>query len=153
MKALENRIPPPLVMIVIALAMGAAALRVPQILLPDDLRWGLTGACVLLAGLFGPPAIASFGRAATTIDPVRIGRASALVTTGVYRFSRNPMYVAMAMLLCALAMALDRPLTLAGPLAYVLYITRFQIIPEERMLFQKFGEDYQQYRNRTRRWL
>jgi protein-S-isoprenylcysteine O-methyltransferase Ste14 len=140
-------------MLAIGLAMGASLWSGPQAPFPAFLRWAMAAAIFLLAGLVGPPAILSFGRAKTTIDPVHIDRASALVTTGVYRFTRNPMYVSMALLLCAWAICLARPLAALGPIAYVLYITRFQIIPEERALAAQFGEEYSTYRKKTRRWL
>ena len=84
---------------------------------------------------------------------MQIELASSLVTTGVYRVTRNPMYVALTSLLCALAAWLNQPLAIAGPLLFALYLTRFQIIPEERVLTQKFGAAYDDYRRTVRRWL
>ena len=63
------------------------------------------------------------------------------------------MYVGLASLLVAWAIYLAAPLTLLGPLAFVLYITRFQIIPDERALSRIFGRSYDDYRARVRRWL
>ncbi len=154
MAGLENRIPPPLVMAAIGLAMAATAALVQAPLpLAAALRWGLAAALFLLAGRYGVPAIRAFLQAGTTINPVVIDRASVLVTTGPFSRSRNPMYVAMALLLAALALALGNGLALLGPLLFVLFTTRFQILPEERAMAAKFGNAYADYRGRVRRWL
>lgn len=150
---LDNRIPPPLVLVLVAAAMATGAAMLPPSGLAGPVSWGLTGICLVVAGLFGPPAIGRFRRAGTTINPVAIERASQLVVEGVYGWSRNPMYVSMAAILAAIAAATAQPLLLLGPVAFVLYITRFQIIPEERTMAVLFGEAYAAYRSRVRRWL
>lgn len=91
MRAFENRIPPPFLMLGVGAIMALASLGSSPALLPTAWRWALVSAFFLAAGLFGFPAFAAFGRAKTTVDPVRVDRASSLVTTGVYRFTRNPM--------------------------------------------------------------
>ncbi len=95
----------------------------------------------------------AFRASQTTVNPLKPERASALVTSGVYRFTRNPIYVGMCFLLLAWAVYLSALLPFAGPLVFVLYITRFQIQPEELVLVQLFGEQYAQYTTRVRRWL
>lgn len=153
MSALENRIPPPVVFMIAALAMSAGAYTTPyQPFLPQQVRFWVSLALFLLAAV-GPLAIFAFSRAKTTVDPVNIERASKLVTSGVFNITRNPMYLSMALLLTGLSVALGWPWALLGPALFVLYITRFQIIPEERMLTAKFGADYIAYRSRVRRWL
>lgn len=106
---LENLILPPFVALAIGAAMGASAWLMPAADLPQGVRYGVVGALFVLSGLFGAPAIAAFARAGTTINPVRIANASALVTGGIYSVSRNPMYVGLTGLLLALAVALARP--------------------------------------------
>ena len=76
-----------------------------------------------------------------------------LVTDGIYAHSRNPMYVGQALLLAAWAVWLAHALAPLGAVAFVLYITRFQILPEERALAARFGDDWRAYRARVRRWL
>ena len=95
----------------------------------------------------------SLRRARTTVNPLRPERASALVTTGVYRITRNPMYVGMALMLLAWAVLLASPAALAGPVTFIAYMNRFQIGPEEDALDTLFGPDYAAYRSRVRRWL
>lgn len=153
MVGLEHRVPPPLVA---ALAAGGnyAAWR----WLPSG-RGDLPGAgwlalvLALLAAVLVLSAVLTFARHRTTVDPLHPDRASVLVTGGVFRLSRNPMYLAMAAALAAACLVwphLSGPLWLAG---FVLWIDRFQIVPEERFLAARFGRDFAAYRTRVRRWL
>ncbi len=125
----------------------------PPIPLPPVAR--VAAVAVLVAAGLGVDlaGLAAFRGARTTVNPLQPQRASALVTGGVYRFTRNPMYLGMALLLSAWAVHLSSWLALAGPLAFVLYITRFQIVPEERVLQANFGEAFTRYAARVRRWL
>ena len=75
------------------------------------------------------------------------------MTSGSYRLTRNPMYLGMAILLATLAIVLSSPWLLLGPLVFVLFITRIQIIPEERAMHARFGDDYAAYCARVRRWI
>lgn len=150
---LDNRIPPPVMTLLTGVTMIAVAQVTTPTALPAPLRFGLAAALFAGAGLFGAPAIAAFRRARTTINPVRIESASTLVSTGIYGISRNPMYVGLAGLLFSLAIGLARPWLLLGPLAFVLFTTRFQIIPEERAMQARFGDRFTAYRARVRRWL
>lgn len=153
LRILEHKIPPPILVIMIGLAMWAASRLVPAIVISRDLR-------LLLAGIFGllgfsllGLGLLAFNKAKTTIDPVRIEAASSVVTGGIFAYTRNPMYVGFTALLLAWAWYLAVPWTLFGPMFFVLFITRFQIVPEERSLSAKFGLAYDDYRKRVRRWL
>lgn len=149
----DNRFPPPIVMLVTSGAMMGASYLLPVQPLPFGVRAISTAAALLLAGSFGAPAFSAFARAGTTINPVRIDAASSLVTGGIYRLSRNPMYVGLTALLAALAFWLGNAWLFVGPLAFAAFITRFQIIPEERVMQAKFGDAFTAYRRRVRRWL
>jgi len=97
-------------------------------------------------------ALVQFYRNKTTVDPVHPSKTSNLVTNGIYKFTRNPMYLAMMLLLLAFGVYLGNAfntLTVAG---FVGYMNRFQIQPEERVLGEKFGKEYNQYLSKTRRW-
>ncbi|MDT7950980.1 MAG: isoprenylcysteine carboxylmethyltransferase family protein [Acetobacteraceae bacterium] len=153
MKALEHRLPPPLLMLATGAIMSVALLDQGAPALSAAWRWGLASLFFVAAGLVGFPAFSAFGKAKTTINPVDIGQASSLVTTGIYGLTRNPMYVALALLLCGWAAWIARPLPLLGPVVFFLFITRFQIIPEERALAAKFGAAYADYCRNVRRWL
>jgi protein-S-isoprenylcysteine O-methyltransferase Ste14 len=78
---------------------------------------------------------------------------SSFVTSGIYRVTRNPMYLGMAMILVAWAVFLAAPWPFAGPVFWVLYMNRFQINPEEKILAAMFGEEYSRYAASVRRWL
>ena len=153
MHALEHRIPPPLVFALVGAAMWAVARVTPAMEIAGGLR--IAAAAILaLFGLFiAVQGFAAFGRAKTTVNPVNIEAASALVTDGVFRYTRNPMYVGLAALLAGWAIYLAAPWAFLGPVAFALFITRFQIIPEERVLRAKFGGDYDTYLQQVRRWL
>jgi protein-S-isoprenylcysteine O-methyltransferase Ste14 len=153
MPSLETRIPPPLVTLLIAAAMWGVAFLSPPLAANSGLRYSGVAILFLLGGLFGAPAVRAFRRAKTTIDPIHVDRASAIVTTGMFGMTRNPMYVAMTCLLLSWAAYLAAPWSLLGPVLFVLFITRFQIIPEERAMTARFGAAYLDYKSRVRRWL
>lgn len=152
-RGLEHRVPPPVVFVLVGAAMSAVAARLPPSGLAGPPTLGAGIGLLILAGVTGPAAIRRFARAGTTIDPVAIDRASVLVTDGIYRWSRNPMYLAMTAILGALCAWTAQPWLALGPVAFVLFITRFQILPEERAMRARFGAAYDAYRTRVRRWI
>ena len=153
MNALENRVPPPLIALFAAAMMWVIARDAPAIPIDSTLRLALAGVLAVVGILLARAGFRAFGRANTTVNPVNIEAASALVTSGIYSYTRNPMYLGLVAFLLAWAIYLAVPWTLLGPLAFVLYITRFQIIPEERVLLKKFGDTYAAYQRQVRRWL
>ena len=153
MKYLENRLPPPFLALALGLAMWGASYAFPPVIAGGPLRYVISALLFALAAAFGAPAVRAFGRARTTIDPVHVDRASAVVTSGVYGLTRNPMYVGLTCLLLSWSAFLTVPWTLVGPLVFVLFIDRFQIVPEERAMAARFGEVYAAYQSRVRRWL
>jgi protein-S-isoprenylcysteine O-methyltransferase Ste14 len=111
--------------------------------------WTLLGLGLLipLLGIF------EFRRVGTTVNPMHPSSASALVTRGIYRWTRNPMYVGDVLLLLAVAVFFSNPLGLAGVVLFVLWMDLLQIPAEERALRERFGEAYEAYCARVRRWL
>lgn len=95
----------------------------------------------------------AFRRAATTVDPTRPERASTLVSNGIYRYTRNPMYLGMAFVLLGWSVYLANLGAIVLVAIFVAYITRFQIVPEERELSRLFGDAYSKYKATVRRWL
>lgn len=154
MKRLELLIPPPVVMLLVGLIMWLLARMFPSLAaawLPDTLMAVVLVVFGLLIGLAG---VATFKRADTTIDPKRPSGASALVSSGIYRFSRNPMYLGVLLILAGWAVYLGNLLSAGlGLVIFVVYITRFQIIPEERLLQEKFGTAFLAYKAKVRRWI
>lgn len=108
---------------------------------------GFTGMGVILAG------VSAFRRHGTTVDPLHPDAASRVVRTGIYRRTRNPMYLGFTVALLGWAVGLGHPLALIVLPAFPLYLTRFQIRPEERALGAKFGEAYAAYLQDVPRWL
>lgn len=98
-------------------------------------------------------AVGAFFRARTTVNPLDPTKTKALVVKGLYRFSRNPMYLGLLLLLTGVAFWFSNPLNILILFVFVWSITTFQIKPEEEVLFNKFGVDYQEYYQRVRRWL
>lgn len=151
---LEHKVPPPVVGVVTATAMWWLVSTIGQVATPGQgLRAWLVGVLVAVGLAIDLAGLLAFRAHRTTFNPLRPERASSLVSTGVYRITRNPMYLGMASLLLAWVLYLGNWLALAGPLAYVLYLNRFQIGPEERALLALFGDEYRQYMARVRRWL
>jgi len=133
--------------------MWTVASRTPHIALWSSVRLPATIALAAVGLLFMISGVMAFRSARTTINPVDIEAASALVTGGVFRRTRNPMYVGFTLLLLAWALYLAAPWTLLGVAVFIAFIQRFQILPEERVMRAKFGEAYAQYAVRVRRWL
>lgn len=153
MHVLENKVPPPFVVVLIGAVMWMAAQIAPPLQIDSHLRLALGGTVVLSGFIFLVLGFTAFGQAQTTIDPVNLERASSLVTSGIYRLTRNPMYVGFTVVLVGWAAYLAVPWALLGSIAFVLFTTRFQIIPEERAMSSKFGQAYVEYKERVRRWL
>ncbi|WP_036553881.1 methyltransferase family protein [Nocardioides insulae] len=142
-------VPPPV------LVLGALA---GQRVLAGERRGGavMAGLAAATAGAAVVVAAAGsreFYRHGTTVDPVHPDRASTLVTSGPFRFTRNPMYLGMTGLLVAHAVWRGRPVAVLPAAAFVVYLDRFQIPPEEEALTANFGEDYDDYRSSVPRWL
>jgi protein-S-isoprenylcysteine O-methyltransferase Ste14 len=153
MKSLELKVPPPVVAALLAIAMWFAARATLPLAVPLPLRVALATVLVLLGVAFAGSGVVAFLKAKTSRNPLRPEEASSLVCSGAYRFTRNPMYLGLLLVLFGWAAALSSALALAGPVIFAEYISRFQIKPEERALAALFGSQYEQYKRRVRRWL
>lgn len=125
----------------------------PGIELGVALRIIVAALVALIGGFFCLAGVVSFRRAKTTVNPLKPEAASALVSSGIYKISRNPMYVGFALFLVAWAVYLSSPWALVGVIGFVLYIDRFQIQPEERALAALFAAEFERYKNSVRRWV
>ena len=152
LNALETRVPPPVVALAVAFLMWNASVWLGEFNAPVW-RGAAVGALVGLGVLCDLSGLWAFHRARTTVNPMKPTAASSLVTTGIYRWTRNPMYLGLALLLTAGAVYLWSPWALLGPVAFVAYIDRFQIGPEERVMRERFGDAYAAYCERVRRWV
>jgi len=150
--ALELRIPPPLLTLVSALVMWAGAHDKPPLLRPiwvTPVAAGLLAAGVIIIAT----AILTLRRARTTVSPTRPDKSRALVTTGVFAVTRNPIYLGATLILLAYATYLWLPQSFVAVPVFAAWIHHFQILPEERALRQLFGDRLDDYMRQTRRWV
>ncbi|TRD11930.1 isoprenylcysteine carboxylmethyltransferase family protein [Erythrobacter insulae] len=147
------RIPPPLVALLSVLLMWLFTEHLPSWQFAVPYAGFIAGA--LIAAGFGIDIVSvlAFRRAKTTVTPLKPEKASRLVVSGFYRFSRNPMYLGMLLILAGVAVWFGSFANIIILIAFVFYITAFQIKPEEARLDQLFGAEYRAYRQRVRRWL
>jgi protein-S-isoprenylcysteine O-methyltransferase Ste14 len=152
MDMLELKVPPPVVALALAGVMWAVATKTPFLSPPVSSHAAayLVAAAGFLIEVAG---VLSFLLARTTPNPLDPSSTSRLVMTGVYRFTRNPMYLGDLLMLVGWGVYLSNILALIVTPLFVLYINRFQITPEERILAAICGPQYAAYRARVRRWL
>ena len=153
MQALELKIPPLAVGFIIGTLMWLAKSAVPAFGFEFPGRRVLA-MCISAAGVFViAMGIVSFRRAKTTVNPMQPHTASTLVVSGIYQWTRNPMYLGFFLIMVGWAMFLSNVLAFLFLPGFVLYMNRFQIEPEERALASLFGAAFESYRTRVRRWL
>jgi len=111
------------------------------------LIFAAAGTAVGLAG------VASFRKANTTVNPMTPDACSSLVDSGIFSFSRNPMYLALLLALLGWGVFLHNFYSLALTVVFVVYMNRFQIRPEERALEKVFGSAFLEYKQKVRRWI
>jgi protein-S-isoprenylcysteine O-methyltransferase Ste14 len=153
MKSLELKIPPALLMMLFVSAMWLIDYLLPMFKQSWDWHAMVARAIFLMAVSCIIAGVVSFRLAGTTVDPTRPEKATSIVTTGMYRWTRNPMYLGFLLMLLALVIKLSNPATLVFLPMFVLYMNRFQIKPEERVLTEMFGEAYESYIRQVRRWI
>jgi protein-S-isoprenylcysteine O-methyltransferase Ste14 len=150
---MHTLVPPPVIAIITGLAMYFVDRKTPWGKIESAWQTPLAMVLLMLGLVVMLVAAMSFLRARTTINPMRPMRASRLMTTGIYRISRNPIYLADVLMLAAVAVWFGNAFNVVLLAAFVWYIQRFQILPEERALAKLFGADYTAYCVRVRRWL
>lgn len=153
MSGLEKKLPPLALLLLFALLLQLTSYYLPSSNLHPTFSLGLA-VSLLTAGLVIPLAgVLSFKRHGTTPDPRVPEQSSALVTSGIYRCSRNPMYLGFVLLLLAQAVFLNCLWLLILIALFAAYLQRFQILPEERAMQQLFGDSYRLYCQKVRRWI
>lgn len=145
---------PPLAVVALAGGIGWIANRIsPALNLEFPVRPELAATFGLLGATCSVLGIASFRRARTTVNPLTPEATTTLVVSGIYRVTRNPMYLGFLLLLLAELVWLANPAAFLVAPAFVLYLNRFQIGPEEAALRTRFGAQFHAYSNRVRRWI
>ena len=148
---MNNKIPPPIVTLVFGLAIYFS-----KPLFPDFSNVILNVLSLLLI-IVGPltliSAARSFKAQETTINPIKIDKATSLVVSGVFKYSRNPMYLGLLMIVISTSIFYLNIFSITTPMLFYFWINRFQIKREEIFLKEKFGKEYLSYKNKTRRWI
>ncbi len=153
--ALELKIPPLLALaIFVAIVIGIASLAPLRSFNVSFTGRYLASALLAIAGAATAVAgVIEFRRSKTTVNPLTPQAATTVVASGIFTYSRNPMYVGMALVLLAVVVLSGSVVALVCVPAFCAYLTQFQIKPEERMLEQVFGTRYAVYMTEVRRWL
>ncbi len=149
---MELKIPPAVVFLIFAGLMYLLATFLPFGYFDFFGRYYLVIFLLAFAGIVAAIALFQFFRLRTTIDPTNPSKASKLVENGIFAYSRNPMYLALLVLLLALGVWLGNAFNTLLAAGFVGYMNRFQIIPEEMALLKLFGKGYKQYCVNVRRW-
>jgi len=148
---MNNKIPPPIVTLFFGLCIYLSKSFFPEfsfsILSSLSIISFIVGISVLVT------AIISFKNHETTINPISIEKASSLVVTGVFKYSRNPMYLGMFLILLSISFKFNLIGGIVLTMLFAGYITKFQIIPEEIVMNKLFGDEFEKYKNKTRRWI
>lgn len=152
MRALELKVPPVIVVAATAGLMALTARLIPMEPWHFTDAKSLAVALVAIGALIAVAGVVAFRQAKTTANPMDPNASSALVSHGIYRFTRNPMYLGFLLALAGWGVKMGNLPALAWLVVYVLYINRYQIIPEERILESKFGQAFLDYRKHVRRW-
>lgn len=153
MSMLELKMPPDFVALVIAGLMWLVSTVTPSLDGPVAYRVLVAIVLFVAGSALIVSARVAFAKADTTFSPIAPERSSRLVTKGVYRLTRNPMYLGTFLALLALAALLSNPAAAVVAASYVVYMDRFQIWPEERVLRGRFGSEYENYTHAVRRWV
>ncbi|WP_041852969.1 methyltransferase family protein [Vibrio antiquarius] len=153
MRKLELKVPPVAVFLLVILLMYGLTVLVPSLNISVPFVEVVVGGLTLLSGYMGIAGVYEFHKVKTTVNPVKPDTASSVVRTGVFSFSRNPMYMALLLLIIAIGLWWQHLSVVLCSVVFVSYINRFQIKPEERVLERLFGEEYVDYKNHVRRWI
>lgn len=153
MKFLELKIPPVALFLLVGAGMWLLSSVAPVPYLAFPRHKFVAAVCVFLGLLIGVAGVLAFRSARTTVDPRFPEKSSAVVQNGIYRWSRNPMYLGLLIILLGWALFLADGFSLLGLPLLVGYLNRFQIRPEEQAMASRFGDEYRTYAETVRRWL
>ena len=150
---LDTRVPPPVWTLGMAAAQWLLAGCPDYRRRPGPARFFFAGTVGTLSAVVGIAAVQEFVARGTTVHPGSPEHASVLVTDRIYQYTRNPMYLGFFLFLAGWAALLSNLVAFALLPAFIAYMNRFQIQPEERALTQQFGTEFQSYMQRVRRWV
>lgn len=149
---LKLKIPPAAIFLICIGFMWAIDWQISDWVVIDLGQW-VPRVILVIGVLFGLGGVIQFRKNATSVDPLHPEKASVLVTSGVYNFSRNPMYLAMFLILLGGLIKFGELAGLIVLIFYVWYMNEFQIKSEEEIMEKKFGEEFLEYKKEVRRWI
>tara|TARA_X000000368_G_scaffold71246_1_gene51839 strand:+ start:634 stop:1080 length:447 start_codon:yes stop_codon:yes gene_type:complete len=148
---MKTKIPPPIVTLVSALLIFFSKELFPNYAFDYQSMLSIvifvSGLMILIS------AVSLFKKKETTVNPMNPEKASSLVVDGVFKHTRNPMYLGMSVVLLSISIQFNLIGGLLIVSLFVAYITAFQIIPEEEAMEENFGEEYLSFKRSTRRWI
>ena len=145
------KIPPPLLVLILIISNYFSSKKIDLILLPNQ---NLISLIILLIGVvILINTILKFIKFKTTIDPIKFKKVNKLITSGIYKYSRNPMYLCLLMVVISSSIFFLNVFSITTPFIFYYWINRFQIKREENFLTKKFGKEYLLYKTKTRRWI
>jgi len=145
------KIPPPILVLILVISNYFSSKKIDLILLPNQ---DLISFIIFLIGvliLINP--IFKFIKSKTTIDPIKFKKVNKLITSGIYKYSRNPMYLGLLLIVISTSIFYLNIFSIITPILFYFWINRFQIKREEIFLKEKFGKEYLLYMTKTRRWI
>ena len=148
---MNNKIPPPIVTLICGLAIYFSKTFFNKFFSYNNNTISLF--LLILGFTVFTLAVKAFNRQKTTVNPLEPRQASSLVSSGIFKYSRNPMYLGMLIILLALSFKFNLVGGIVISLFFYLFITKFQILPEEEAMNELFGDEFTEYSYRTRRWI
>ena len=145
------KIPPPILVLILVSSNYFSSKKIDLIHLPHQ---DLISIIIFLIGvliLINP--IFKFIKSKTTIDPIKFKKVNKLIISGIYKYSRNPMYLVLLMIVISTSIFYLNIFSITTPFLFYCWINKFQIKREEIFLTEKFGKKYMSYKTKTRRWI
>ena len=148
---MKTKIPPPILALVMIVLIYLSSLFVESI--TYKYQGSLSVLFIILGAACALPSFKLFAKFKTTITPLKPSDATALVTEGMYRYSRNPMYLGLLLWTIASTIWFGTWFGIIINIVFIFLINFLQIIPEEEALLEIFGEEYEEYKKNVRRWI
>lgn len=152
MKSLELKIPP-VIVLACCLFLTWLIARYDPLLISIPFAKIIAAAIFAIGVFIALLGVLQFRKANTTVNPTTPDKSSEIVSDGIYKITRNPMYLGMALVVLSASILMQSPVSLLGLVAFIAYITKCQIIAEERTLHIIFEEQYENYISKVRRWI
>ena len=145
------KIPPPLIVLTLIISIYFSSKKIDLINIPFQLQISFFILSIGLLIFLYP--VLQFIKSKTTVDPIKFKKVNKLVTSGIFKYSRNPMDLRMLMVVLSTSIFYLNIFSILTPFLFIFWINKFQIKREEAFLTEKFGKEYLSYKNKTRKWL